>query len=238
MPANSRKRQKKQEQRAAKRKLKHQQLARAKQAGFRERLADADRYPILDSWVSEDLFSEGMGWIGLSRRLPNGFIAAVIFLVDRYCLGVKDAMAKILGASAYAEQLQRTRERFDVKNLPPETIRKFVEGAVAYAASLGLPPHPDYRKAKLIFGSISADLSTEQLEFGQDGKPMFIAGPNDDALRCRRILQALEASRGPGGFHYVIPGSDMDDLAIMDTPEAPVRLEDHTDEPDTGDDVW
>lgn len=208
MPANPRKRQKKQEHRAAKRKLKHQQLVRAKQAGFRDRLAEADRFPILDSWVTEELFAEGMGYVCLSRRLPNGFVAVALFLLDRYCLGVKDVMAEVLGPSAYAEKMHEVRDRFVTKNLPPETIRNFVEGAVAYAAGLGLPPHSDYRKAKLIFGNINPDLSTEELEFGQDGKPLFVAGPYDDRQRCHRILHALEASCGPGGFHYVLPGRE------------------------------
>lgn len=235
MAVNPRKRQKKQEHRAAKRKLKHQQLAREKSVGLSGRMTAAARYPVLDSWVSEDLWAEGLGWVTLSRRLPNGSIALAVFLIDRYCLGVKDVMAEILGPSEYAANMQRMRGRFIIKNLPPETVRKFVEGAVAYAASHGIRPHADYHKAKLIFGDLDPAASTEDLEFGKGGKPFFVAGPYDDMVRCDRILKTLEASCGPDGYHYAIPFADdggaPPPLDADDIPFLPFQRDDPGSEP-------
>jgi hypothetical protein len=86
MAINPRKRQKQQERRAAKRQAKHQQMTREKRASLADRLTAAARYPILDSLVTTDLWKEGLGWVCLSRELPNGSIAYAVFLVDRYCL--------------------------------------------------------------------------------------------------------------------------------------------------------
>src|ERR1700730_2256532 len=149
MSVNPKTRQRKLEQRAAKRKAKQHQLVQKKSAGIAERLTSAARFPVLDSWVTNNLWTHGMGWIGMSRELPDGSIAVAIFLVDRYCLGVKDALAKILPPSTYENQIRQRQRQMSSREVPPATVRKFVEGAVAYAQTLGLPPHPDYHKAKL-----------------------------------------------------------------------------------------
>jgi hypothetical protein len=128
--------------------------------------------------------------------------------VDRYCLGVKDAFARIVSPSAYESKIRQRQRELPPRELTPATARKFVESAVAYAHSFGLPPHPDYHKAKLIFGDIDATDSTEELEFGRDGKPYFVAGPYDNAARCRQIQNALEKHLGSGGLHYTIPLAD------------------------------
>src|SRR5205823_985817 len=105
MPADPRKRQKKQERRAAKRKSKHHELARAKGAGLAEQLSAADSYPVLDCLVTTDLWTEGLGWVCLSRELPHGGVAFGLFLVDRYCLGVKDALADIASRFTYESNI-------------------------------------------------------------------------------------------------------------------------------------
>ena len=95
MATDPRKRQKQMERRAAKRKTKHHAIVREKSAGLSERLVAAENFPVVDSLAAVALWDQGLGWICLSREMPNGGVAYGIFLVDRYCLGVKNAMAGI-----------------------------------------------------------------------------------------------------------------------------------------------
>jgi hypothetical protein len=208
MPTDPRKRQKKQERKAAKRKSKHQELVRAQHTGLAERMAAAARYPVLDSWVTDDLWTQGMGYVCLSRTLPNGSVAFALFLVDRFCLGVKDVIVEIVGRFTYDSKMRETRSRFTAENVSPACARKIVEGAVEYARAAGLHPHPDHQRGKLIFGGIDAGECKEEYEFGKDGKPFFIAGPHDTPERCRRILRTLDQTRGPGGYDFLIPFAD------------------------------
>jgi hypothetical protein len=206
MAADPRKRQKQMERRAAKRKTKLHAIVREKSAGLSDRLAGAANYPIADSVATVDLWDQGLGWICLSRELPNGGVAYAIFLVDRYCLGVKNAMAGIVSRFDYdGKIMQKMKGTFRSREIAPATARRFVESAVAYARGLGFPPHPDYQRAKQIFGTIDSAEATEELEFGREGKPVFIAGPNDSAARCRQILATLERSCGLDGSHFVVP---------------------------------
>jgi hypothetical protein len=206
MAADPRKRQKKLERRSAKRKAKHHHLVREKSAGLPQRLTAAAGFPVLHSWATYNLWEKGLGWVGLSRELPDGNVAFAVFLVDRYCLGVKDAMADIVSRYDYDTRIaHKMRSEFGSKDMSPAAACELVDAAVDYARSLGISPHPDYHRAKLIFGAINPAECSEQFEFGKDGKPLFIAGPYDSPQRCRQILANLERTCGPGGFHYVMP---------------------------------
>ncbi len=216
MPTDPRKRQKKVERREARRKQKRESLAHSKPTGLAERFAAAANGPILHSSATTDLWDQGLGWVLLSRQLPGGSVAFAVFLVDRYCLGVKDAMYKIVSRLEYESQiLRKMYSQFSSRDLTPADVRKIVESSAAYAESLGFSPHPDYFKAKPIFGDINAAESTLELEFGKDGKPFFVAGPSDTPARCRQIQRTLTDRCGVGGFHFMMPVTpDMDIIPV------------------------
>jgi hypothetical protein len=209
MALDARKRQQKLAKKAAKRKA---VLATKKYVGQDESFlahvgqtrpaADA---PIHECLMAERLFDLGLGSVIVSRRLPNGFIGAAVFLVDVFCLGIKDAFYSRLSPAAYAQRLAHLQyETF--QPIEPACARKLVEEAEAYARDLGFPPHPDYQRARQIFGDLEATACPEHFIFGKDGKPFFMSGPSDTPARCRRILDTLTQRCGPDGFHFMVGG--------------------------------
>jgi hypothetical protein len=53
-----------------------------------------------------------------------------------------------LDISEYEDEfLPRVGEQDPLEPMEPAGARKFVEGAVGYAARLGFSPHPDYKRA-------------------------------------------------------------------------------------------
>jgi hypothetical protein len=115
-------------------------------------------------------------------------------------------MAEVVPRSTYEDRIVRQLfGKFKAKDMPPAAARKLVEGAVEYARALGLPPHPDYARARPIFGDIDPAESTQQFEYGKDGKPFFFAGPHDGPARCRQILNTLIQACGVDGFDYLLP---------------------------------
>lgn len=219
MPTDPRKRQKKLERKNAKRKSKHEVIVREKSKGLGERLADASLAPILHSGIGVDLEKMGMAQVFISRELPNGSVAFASFLIDRYCLGVKDCFADIASRFEYdSRYLGKMRYR----PATPETVRHLVEQAVEFAERNGLHPHPDYARVRQVFGDLDPAAANEQFEFGKNGKPFFINGPNDTPPRIRAILSTLNSTLGPDGFHYSIVG----DAAYQDVlPEGLKELE-------------
>ena len=206
MGIDPRKRQKKLERQKAKRKNERRELARRESGGLPARLAEASRVPILHCMATSEVWEEGIGHVLISRQVHGGNVAFVAFLVDMYCLGVKDVIMQIApraryDASIYDKLVHQSR----CIELAPECARKLVEGAVQYAADLGLPPSSDYHTARLIFGDINADACTDEFQYGKDGKPFFVAGPYDDYTRCQQVLRTLQSHCGEGGYHFLLP---------------------------------
>jgi hypothetical protein len=173
--------------------------------------AGVGQAPIADVLVPTTLFEQGIGTVWLSRHLPDGRHAVAGILVDVFCLGVKNAVYKIVDAVDYPTVLARIQAQ-PTERQHPSCARKLVEEALAYAKDLGFEPHADYRIARLIFGDIEANACPVRFTFGQNGKPFYIDGPNDTPAIKRRILKQLERHCGPGGYDYLIAVSDSDRL--------------------------
>ncbi len=168
--------------------------------------ANVSRAPIADVFFPSNIFELGIGTVWVSRSLPDGRYAVVGMVVDVLCLGIKNALYKIVDAAEYPSVLARIHgnpmESLEARD--PSCARKLVEEALAYAKDLGFEPHADYRIARLIFGDIDADACPVSFTFGKAGKPFYINGPNDTPGMQRRIVKQLERRCGPGRYDYLV----------------------------------
>lgn len=147
----------------------------------------------------------GMVPVVLRRRGPGGAVAFAFFLVDAWCLGVKDCAGELLTASESKERLEHLQERVGLERCSAAEGKAVVDGGVAYARALGLEPHPDFPKAYPIWGDVQAASIPSDVEFGRDGRPTYIVGPYDDRHRQQLILNMLRSSVGEGNFDWVSP---------------------------------
>ena len=206
MALDPKKRQKKLAKRKAQRKEKAKALMAKQQqqlAYQANRIALAARYPIHQCLASTTIFAGGMGTVVLSRLAPNGDIVMGMFLVDTFCLGVKNAFARALPPYEYDEMVSQASQNELLQADAPSYALKLVEGVVDYAASLGFNPDPDYHTAKKIFGEIDASECTDVFTFGKDGKPYYISGPLDSPLRRQQIMATLEKNCGAGNYNFM-----------------------------------
>ena len=165
-------------------------------------ILEAARSPIKTCVVADGLFADGIGWVVLARTLASGLVGASFFLVDVWCLGVKDAFFRVVPQEKFEERMNASSREQPVVDIEPSVARKLLHDAVAYAASLGLASSEDFAEAEAIFGDIP--VATETFPFGKDGKPFYMSGPNDSPTRIRRIVDTLVKRVGPGGFDYII----------------------------------
>src|SRR5947209_6438667 len=106
MSKNEARRQKQLAKKKAKRDEKRTELARRNSDNPLIRLAAAETWPIVETLVPETLMSEGMGQLLLTRRLPDGRLAVANFLLDVFCLGVKNVYWDIVSEWDY-DKLKR-----------------------------------------------------------------------------------------------------------------------------------
>jgi hypothetical protein len=201
-----------------KRNEKQRQLARTNSSNPTIRLGAADSWPIVASLAPNNLWDLGMGQLVLARRAPGGKLACAVFLVDVYCLGVKNAFWRMMDNAAYKESIAKLDRCGRLQEVTPEFFAKLVYGAVEYAQSAGFGPHPDYRTARLLLAGIDPSRCPDEFEFGKNGKPLYIEGPDDGSLpQIRAFRNRLDAAADGPTLRLDRPSPAL--LALHDEPE-------------------
>jgi hypothetical protein len=167
-------------------------------------IAAAANSPIHEALVPEGLFEQGIGNLVFSRLLPDGRIAVGGFLLDVFCLGVKNAFVAIVPKVEYAMRRNNWNSSEILQPMEPACFRKLVEGGVAYAQNLGFSPHADYAVVSQIFGDVQATDCSTRFEYGHEGKPFYVSGPHETAEQMRTIVEQLDRRLGPGNFDYLV----------------------------------
>lgn len=205
MAVNQNRRRKKIEAQKAKKKEKQRAISRIESSSKIIQMTKAASWPVIDSFMSGDLKGQGITSVFLARRGPHGQVAFAVFLVDAYCLGVKDAFGRFESEPSWKAFKEERREgMYGIESMSPEAARKLVEQAVQYARSVGIEPHRDYAGAAAIFGDIDAAKCSTEFTFGVDGKPRFVNGPHDTPERVKKILGILEDHVGQGKYDVVL----------------------------------
>jgi hypothetical protein len=151
----------------------------------------------------------------MARRTPSGDIAMSAFVLDVFCLGVKDAMFMVMPEYEYEQKIKQrmigTGDR-TFEKLHQASAKKLLDGVISFAKELGFTPHPDYKNAYDIFGDIEASVSPVKYTYGRKGRPFYINGPYESQSDIQRIIKTLTKSCGEDGFDmlYRLDG-DMDD---------------------------
>ncbi len=231
MAANDNRRRKKIEAQRAKRKDKQRAIARVESSSKIARVLQAQRWTLFDTRISHGLSEQGIASAYIARRGPYDQVVGVVFLVDAYCLGVKDVSVFYGAETRWNEIIRQQSENRRLDPIAPEALRKLVEGSVAYAKSFGIDPHRDWIKASPIFGDIDASKSLIEFTYGKNGKPTYVSGPYDSPERIKQIMQALTQHAGEGNFDFIVhysgddPGFDLLEDDMDDDDEDEMHIE-------------
>jgi hypothetical protein len=186
-----------------------------------ENAAEAPPPPVVGCWISPGwdrglIIEKQTGWpvtaagdgefgglatVVVARRHRWDKISACTYLVDVYCLGVKNTIGpRVVSDHDLGEFVRDCFSGYDSTGLPApvELAQHLVLGAVEYARQLGFEPHPDFAPAR---GHLGDPAAANPIRFGHNGKPMFIQGPYDDA---RRITRTLDRTIGNGNYHFTV----------------------------------
>jgi hypothetical protein len=147
-----------------------------------------------------DLGREGLVTVLVATERGGSKVSACGYLVDVYCLGVKNALGpQGLDRRKLPEFVHQYFQTSDEPPLaaPVDLARHLVLGAVAYARKLGFEPHPDFAPAA---GHLEPWTGPSAISFGRNGKPFFMQGPYDDAAS---VMKTLKRSVGKGNFDVV-----------------------------------
>ena len=169
-------------------------------------LEKAHEYPILGCWVDANWEEHGLGRVVVARQIDEDRVLFGVYLVDRYCLGVKNCAWKSdISLNAFMRRLPELCG--EPKVCEVDFAHQLIYGGVDYARRYGFEPHPDFKQAGQVLDPPDTHPARHFIEFGRDGKPFFIPGPND---KPRWVINTLMRTAGEGNFDY---------LAILDEPD-------------------
>jgi hypothetical protein len=153
-----------------------------------------------DGWHDVDLGPDGPAGIVLvliARAGRHDRVSVCGYLVDTFCLGVKNTIGPERIRRRDLPSFVRTYfMAFPAPALraPIDLAQHLVHGAVAFAAGLGFDPHPDFGAVHRHLGELSEPCA---ITFGRQGRPLYVVGPNDDAIA---VMETLRAAVGSDGF--------------------------------------
>jgi hypothetical protein len=178
------------------------------------RLQHVEKLPVVQAFVASQLWKDGIGYLLIARQESDGGLVFAVFLVDVYCLGVKNAFWRAGTRGDLDEMIRKLESTQRMSAISPECLVKIVKGAVEYAQSFGLPPHPDYRHASKLLDGIDPSICPNQFEFGRDGRPFYIQGPNESLAVATAISQRIQSAGGHFIHKLSGPDPDLEEFAV------------------------
>jgi hypothetical protein len=178
------------------------------------RLGRAREWPVVAALGAAEIWEQGLGTLAIARQESEGRLVFAVFLVDVYCLGVKNAFWRAGTRREFDEIVKQMGRTQALCAIAPASLVKIVTGAVEFAKSYGFRPHPDYRRASMLLEGIDPSTCTEQFTFGKGGEPFYIQGPNESIAEARAIMQRI--SEGGGRNVLVFSSSRADRLPALE----------------------
>lgn len=152
----------------------------------------------------------GAANIFVTRVRPNGNLVMSSFMVDTFCLGVKNAFYyENLEPELFEDNLRRINEGMGVEEISYDEAHNIIYGAIEFAEEAGIPPAKTFNPAGGILEEDTDDVPLIEYDFGKNGKHCLIVGPDRKEVPYIRILQKNLGDN----FDFVMPlGEDFDDL--------------------------
>ena len=172
------------------------------EASLPARVLRAANAPIQHCFLTESVFDIGMGTLVLARGATPHHISLSSFLIDAFCLGIKDVMFESVESEVFEMYMDATDAGSPMVSVDPSYARKLLRDLAAWSQSIGFAPHRDFAVVERMFGDVSADASDAIFRFGRDGKPVYIPGPIETAPLIRRRIEQLQKYLGDDGFGF------------------------------------
>lgn len=143
-------------------------------------------------YINDDWREDGLASIQILLRVPGGGHALACFLVDRWCIGLKDAFGCLtMTAEEFRLHLERSASQ-GVHHVPVDmaTVRRLVAGAIRWSRDHNFRLPPRYERWVSMIGGVGDWSAADVSDFGVDGQLHYVGAMED--LEHRLIGTTLE----------------------------------------------
>lgn len=178
----------------------------------------ARKLPVEKCLINDDWKDSGMATIIVVRKMASGKLIVGTYIVDVFCLGLKDTHHWFnIFMDDFEEQILDVFENamdLNMIDCEPKLAYNIVYGAIEYAEDLGFQPHKDFGISEYILDDVE-EIEFIDVEFGKNGRPNYFSGPHDNVAK---VLNTLMKNVGEGNFDFTagIPEGLMGDNLFLD----------------------
>lgn len=167
-----------------------------------KKILGARKLPIYECLINPSWKEKGIATILISRRQPNGNLLFGVYLVDVYCLGLKNTFCNAdFSVWRYETELRsKTYREEDPVECPIPLAHQIIYGGIEFATQFGFRPNKDFKLSQYVLEDNNNIEPYEDIEFGKDGQPFYIAGPDDNV---EYIVRQLASKAGEGNFKFL-----------------------------------
>ncbi len=161
--------------------------------------------PMYECRINCDWKESGIASIVVARSHSNGNITACSFLVDTYCLGVKDSLFFFnRSAIEYQDLMDYYNEELEYEKVDYPLVHNIILAAEEYADELGFQPCKSYlQTTRFMLDEDDDNIEMIDIECGKDGKPCLILTGDEDAAMVKRYKERLDAKLGVGNYSCI-----------------------------------
>lgn len=169
----------------------------------------ARNLPIYECLVNTEWKEEGIAQVIVARKHTNGNVTVCIYIVDLFCLGVKQTQYLFnISETEYREKTEGL-ENVELESISYTLAHNIVFAGLEYAEEYGFKPHKEFTSiTKFMLEEDTEDIELIDIECGKNGKPFYISGPYEDQVTRKKILAQLERSAGPGNYEFLLQVDD------------------------------
>ena len=170
----------------------------------------ARNLPIYECQINTDWKEMGSAEIVIARIHASGRLTAAIYLVDLFCLGVKDSLYVFnTDKEEYLDLIKTLTEEMTMVVADYELVHNIIFSAYEFAAELGFKPHKDFTKVtQYILEEDTDDIEFIEIECGRNGKPLFVKTDAITDAQADAVIRQLDKAVGEGNYEVIYTDDD------------------------------
>ena len=154
--------------------------------------------PIYECLVNTDWKEQGVAHVIVARNHTNGNVTVCMYLVDLFCLGIKNTQYLFNIPESEYQDKKEEFEHIVLESISYELAHNIVFAGLEFAEEYEFKPHKDFTSiTQYLLEEDTDDIELIDIECGREGKPFFVNGPYDDVAKIKQIIAQLNRTAGP-----------------------------------------
>lgn len=146
----------------------------------------------------------GAGHVIVTRKHTGGRISMAVFLVDIWCVGVKDSFYR-LRLDDYEFEDTIDTYRIGLRECSYDEAHNWIYGAIAFAEEADIKPDKSFNITQYMLEEDDDNIPLIEYEYGKDGKHTLMV---HSRLEASHYLPLLEKNLGKGNYDFILNEHD------------------------------